>query len=68
MKNKRVKFTCYLIAAICYLSIAVTNFFGNLTAEGFLHLALGITNIILCIEYARDHMETDKIHNESESK
>ncbi len=59
MKNKKTRFVCYLIAAICYLSIAATNFFGNLAAEGFLHLCLGIINVILCMEYAREHESKD---------
>ncbi len=63
MKHRKVIFICYLLAAVCYLSIAATNFFGNLTAEGFLHLSLGAVNIVLFIEYAREHKKRKAKNN-----
>ncbi len=55
MKNRKFKFTCYLLAAGCYISIAIVSFITGRYLEGALETVLGLVHIMLGASYLIDH-------------
>ncbi len=66
--KKTTKFGCYLIAAICYFSIAVFHFLENLPAEAIMYLCLSGVDIVLCIDHISETDRNDDLHNDSKDK